>query len=74
MVGSSERLRSRHSRIGFLDRLLSLTDLHPEIPNAIALSFVEPESLQASTMGRQLWSEMPTPIRNLVAGPVERRP
>jgi len=54
--------------VAFLDELLDRSDLHPGIPNAIALSFVEPESLQASTVGRRLWSEMPRRIRELVTG------
>jgi len=46
--------------------LLDRTDLDPEIPNAIAISFVEPEALQATSQGRQLWQEMPERVRRLV--------
>ena len=49
-----------------LDALLERPDLDPEIPNAIAISFVVPEALQATTQGREVWQDMPERVRRLV--------
>jgi phage tail protein X len=49
-----------------LDALLDRQDLDPEIPNAIAISFVQPEVLQASARGKQVWQDMPERVRRLV--------
>jgi hypothetical protein len=51
-AGNESRARAV---VGLLDAMLNRADLDPEIPNAIAISFVEPEPLQASTLGRRFW-------------------
>jgi hypothetical protein len=50
----------------FLDGLLDRRDLDREIPNAIALSFVEPESLLRSAAGRRVWDAAPKRLRSLL--------
>jgi hypothetical protein len=52
--------------LGFLDRLLDRRDLDPEILNAIAISFIEPDSLRESVLGGRLWEDMPERIRALL--------
>jgi hypothetical protein len=64
-AGNDSRARAV---VGFLDALLNRADLDPEIPNAIAISFVEPVSLESSTLGRRLWEDMPERIRQLMLG------
>jgi hypothetical protein len=49
-----------------LDVLLNRRDLDGEIPNAVSISFVEPQSVCASALGRRLWSETPQRIRALL--------
>jgi hypothetical protein len=49
-----------------LDGLLDRRDLDPEIENAISISFIEPELLRTSAVGRHLWEAMPVRIRTLL--------
>jgi len=50
----------------FLDQVLRRAPLHPEIPNAVAISFLDPGQLQTSSIGRQIWKSMPDSIRDLL--------
>jgi hypothetical protein len=54
------------SILEFVNALLKRSDVDPEIPNAVCISFVEPAVLEESETGRQLWKEIPVPIRTLV--------
>ncbi len=57
IMGAARRadlLRAR-SILGFVDSLLERSDLDPEIPNAVCISFVEPAVLEESATGKQLW-------------------
>ena len=60
-----ERVRSITS---LLETLLDRRDLDPEIPNAIAISFVTPDELRATAPGKQIWLSMPTRLRRLIEG------
>jgi hypothetical protein len=54
--------------VAFLDSLLNRAHLDPEVPKAIAISFVEPESLECLTLGRRLWKDMPERMRQIMIG------
>jgi len=56
-----------------LDGLLNRHDLDPEIPNAVSITFLDPESLCTSELGRRLWAASPPRIRTLVLANQNRR-
>jgi hypothetical protein len=49
-----------------LDALLDRRDLDPEIPNAIAISFLVPQELQATAEGTKVWQDIPERVRLLM--------
>ena len=51
----------------FLDGLLQRKDLTSEIPNAVAISFVESGVLKQTQLGRRLLEFMPSRISSLLA-------
>jgi hypothetical protein len=55
-----------HATIEFLEEVLRRPRLHPEIPNAVALSFVDPVELRMFQEGRRFLDSMPAAIRDLL--------
>jgi hypothetical protein len=62
-VGDTARARAIGATLG---TVLDRHDLDPDIPNAVAISFVEPDALQATTHGRQVWQDLPERVRQLI--------
>jgi hypothetical protein len=58
-----------HATIEFLDEVLRSPRLHPEIPNAVAISFVDPVELSTFHEGRRFLESMPATIRDLLGRP-----
>jgi hypothetical protein len=52
--------------IDFLDEVLRSPRLHPEIRNAVAISFVDPGELGTLKEGRRFLDSMPATIRDLL--------
>jgi hypothetical protein len=63
---AAENVDLARSILTFLDDVLRRPRLHPEIPNAVAISFIEPARFQASALGHQVWKSMPDSIRDLL--------
>jgi hypothetical protein len=55
-----------HATIDFLEEVLRSPRLHPEIPNAVAISFVDPVELGTFQEGRRFLDSMPATIRDLL--------
>lgn len=55
-----------HATIGFLEEVLRSPRLHPEIRNAVAISFVDPVDLGTFEEGRRFLDSMPATIRDLL--------
>ena len=67
----TELLHSRHDAraqaiVSFVDSLLDRRNLHPDIRNAIQVSFIEYETLSGTTAGRMLWEHVPERLRQLL--------
>ena len=50
----------------FLGEILARKRLHPEIENAVAISFVDAKILRESDAGRQLLDQMPKRVREVL--------
>ena len=59
-------LKRAHATIEFLEEVLRSPRLHPEIPNAVAISFVDPFELDSFQEGRRFLDSMPATIRDLL--------
>jgi len=47
----------------FLESVLLREKLHPEIKNALVISFLVPEDFERSEVGRHVWARLPERIR-----------
>ena len=52
--------------VEFLAGILANPRLHPEIRNAISISFLEPRDLATFQAGRDFWDAMPPSVRQLL--------
>ena len=50
----------------FTEDVLSRTRLHPEIPNAVVISFLVPADFTASELGREAWQSLPQKLKRLL--------
>jgi hypothetical protein len=50
----------------FLESVLSLQKLHPEIKNALIISFLLPVDFERSAVGRQVWRTMPERLKHVL--------
>lgn len=55
-----------HATVDFLEEVLRRPRLHPEIRNAVAISFVDSVELGTFQEGRRFLDSMPTTIRDLL--------
>jgi hypothetical protein len=53
----------------FVGNVVTRSDVHPDILNAVGVSFVKAESFRASAVGMRLWREMPERLRELIGDP-----
>jgi len=49
--------------VNFLDEILAIPDLDPEIDNAVWISFLSAAELRTTELGRGAWSRLPLSIR-----------
>ncbi len=61
-IAAGDRSRAE-SLLAFVDGLLDIPNLDPEIPNAMAISFVDPDEVQQSELGRSLWARVPDRLK-----------
>lgn len=52
--------------VDFLDEVLATPRLHPEIRNAVAVSFLEPSELATFEAGGEFLNSMPPSVRHLL--------
>jgi hypothetical protein len=52
--------------LNFLEQVLSYKRLHPEIENAIAISFLLPIDFDKSETGREAWQSLPKKLRDIL--------
>lgn len=50
----------------FLDHVLAQPNLHPEIENAIAISFLSPNEFERSENGTLAWARLPERLKRVV--------
>jgi hypothetical protein len=61
--GKTEQARAT---VEFLEEVLRSPRLHPEILNAVAISFVDPAELRTFEAGRAFLDSMPAAVRDLL--------
>lgn len=50
----------------FLEEVLSRPRLHPEIENAVEISFLLPADFEGSVVGKQMWQSLPEKLKNVL--------
>lgn len=50
----------------FFEDVLSRQRVHPEIENAVAISFLLPADFEASETGRQVWQSLPDRLKHVL--------